>query len=155
MMFSPYIVFLAATAGLLATTNAVPAGAVVTPSATSAAVDPLRPEPVPTTCTTTHLPYALLPPAGNRPGVPVVHQGVEHDGTVLDGLLPDDADDYCVERNVRNMRPLPYPNAVDHVHDGLPRRAYHYRRDDNHADVPVPGLTSAGLAGGRLSRGKR
>ncbi|RYP72853.1 hypothetical protein DL770_007889 [Monosporascus sp. CRB-9-2] len=44
MMFSPYIVFLAAIVGLLATVNAVPA-------------DKLRPKPkpLPATCTTTYV----------------------------------------------------------------------------------------------------
>ncbi|RYP19295.1 hypothetical protein DL767_009684 [Monosporascus sp. MG133] len=60
MMFSPYIVFLAVTAGLLATVNAVPA-----PSAISEAADALKPKPPPPTqkpgvkppptCTTTYV----------------------------------------------------------------------------------------------------
>ncbi|RYP00249.1 hypothetical protein DL764_006585 [Monosporascus ibericus] len=134
MMFSPYIVFLAATAGLLATVGAVPAAADTTPCTTSEAMYSPKPKPPPTTqkpvipetCSTNLLPDAVLPAAANRPGMPAVHQGVEHDGAVFDGLLPDDADDYCAEGRVPNVRPLPHPYGVDHVHDGLPRRAYHY-----------------------------
>ncbi|RYP56196.1 hypothetical protein DL771_011983 [Monosporascus sp. 5C6A] len=59
MMFSPYIVFLAAAAGLQATVNAVPADADAAPSATSEAVDALKPEPAPTT----QKPAAKLAPA--------------------------------------------------------------------------------------------
>ncbi|RYP81736.1 hypothetical protein DL769_001886 [Monosporascus sp. CRB-8-3] len=136
-MFSPYIVFLAAIAGLLATINAVPANAPLKPEPVPTTKKPVK--PAPPTCTTTyfdtahstewtgvHLCYThtVTAPAG----VPAVHQGVEHDGAVLDELLPDDADDHCVERRVRNMRPLPHPDGMDHVHDGLPRHAYHYLR---------------------------
>ncbi|RYP12354.1 hypothetical protein DL765_007400 [Monosporascus sp. GIB2] len=127
MMFSPYIVFLAATAGLLATTRSrhpfrnlggrgpteARAGADDEETSGEAGTGDLhhhvhrhgaldgvdRESLVPHAhrdCSGRHLPHALLSPAGNRPGVPDVHQGVEHDGAVLDGLLSDDADDYCV-----------------------------------------------------------
>ncbi|KAF2968397.1 hypothetical protein GQX73_g5135 [Xylaria multiplex] len=102
------------------------------------------------------LPHALLPPDPDGPGLRRVHQGVERDGAVRDGLLSNNG--HRVQGRPRgalpDVRPVPHPDRVDHVHDGLRRHAHHHRGQRRDAGLPdwLPRMKE-GLAADAISKG--
>ena len=99
------------------------------------------------------LPAPRVPGPGVGPDVPDVHQGVVDDGAVRDGLLPDDADGVGRggrRRPLPDLRPLPHPHRVDHLHHRLPR---HRRHRDYRLQHAAASAEMRGGGGFRLVRG--
>ncbi|KAI0868916.1 hypothetical protein GGS24DRAFT_512656 [Hypoxylon argillaceum] len=82
------------------------------------------------------LPNALLPPAAHRPSLPPLHQSVERDRALRNGLLPDD--EHGVRRGEQqrlpDVRPVPHPDGVDHVCHGVRGHADDYADYGCYAD---------------------
>lgn len=75
------------------------------------------------------LPNPIMPAPSDGPDVPHVHQGIEHDGAVRDGLLSPDADGVRGrdgDPTLPDVRPVSDPDRVDHVYDGVRRHVYHH-----------------------------
>ncbi|EMR69207.1 hypothetical protein UCREL1_3777 [Eutypa lata UCREL1] len=75
------------------------------------------------------LPNPIMPAPSDGPDMPHVHQGIEHDGAVRDGLLSPDADGVRGrdgDPTLPDVRPVSDPDRVDHVYDGVRGHVYHH-----------------------------
>ncbi|KAI1148716.1 hypothetical protein F4825DRAFT_86086 [Nemania diffusa] len=83
-----------------------------------------------------NLPNPILPPAAHRPSLPPLHQSVERDRALRNGLLPDD--EHGVRRGEQqrlpDVRPVPHPDGVDHVCHGVRGHADDYADYGCYAD---------------------